>query len=56
MFLSRELTPKSLPDIGRRFERDHTTVIHAISAVKEKCKRDLELEMDVEILRERLAG
>jgi len=56
MYLARELTPKSLPDIGRRFDRDHTTVIHAIKAVEAKIARDLELEMDVEILRERLAG
>ena len=29
MFLARELTPASLPQIGRHFERDHTTVLHA---------------------------
>lgn len=56
MYLCRELTPKSLPDIGRRFDRDHTTVIYALRAVKEKIARDLELELDIEILRERLAG
>lgn len=34
MWLARELTPFSLPDIGRRFGgRDHTTVIHAIRVI-----------------------
>lgn len=30
MALCKELTPRSLPDIGRRFKRDHTTVLHAV--------------------------
>lgn len=35
MFFARDLTPLSLPNIGRRFgNRDHTTVIHAIKAVE----------------------
>jgi chromosomal replication initiator protein len=57
MFLSRELTPKSLPDIGRRFgNRDHTTVMHAIRAVRNRMESDREVALDVEVLRERLAG
>jgi chromosomal replication initiator protein len=57
MYLSREMTPRSLPEIGRRFgKRDHTTVIHAIRAVKNRIAEDRETELDVEVLRERLAG
>lgn len=55
MYLASQLTPKSLPEIGRRFgNRDHTTVIHAIRAVKRRIAEDPEIEMDVEILRESL--
>jgi hypothetical protein len=56
MFLASELTPKSLPEIGRRFGgRDHTTVMHAIKAVRARIATDEEIEMDVALLRERLA-
>jgi hypothetical protein len=56
MYLSYELTPKSLPDIGGRFGgRDHTTVIHAIKAVQRRMLEDAEIEADVRVLRERLA-
>lgn len=41
MFLARELTPLSLPNIGRRFgNRDHTTVMHAIRTVERLCVED----------------
>lgn len=56
MYLACELTPKSYPDIGRRFgNRDHTTVLHARKAVKKRMSADLELAEDVQALRERLS-
>lgn len=57
MFLATELTPKSLPTIGRYFGgRDHTTVIHAIRAVAKRVANDPEIAEDVRVLRERLGG
>ena len=57
MYLSRELTPKSLPDIGRRFgNRDHTTVIHAIKTVENLCLWDGEFAEEVDLLRGKLAA
>lgn len=57
MYLASELTPKSLPAIGRRFGgRDHTTVIHAIRQVKSRIANDPEVAADVEAIREMLAG
>lgn len=36
MYLSKQLTPRSLPEIGRLFgKRDHTTVIHAVRRITE---------------------
>jgi len=40
MFLCTELTDMSLPEIGREFKRDHSTVVHARDLVKEKVKTD----------------
>ncbi len=40
MFLSTELTNMSLPEIGREFNRDHSTVVHARDLIKEKIKAD----------------
>lgn len=40
MFLCTELTDMSLPEIGREFNRDHSTVVHARDLVKEKIKTD----------------
>jgi chromosomal replication initiator protein len=57
MYLARELTPKSLPDIGRRFgNRDHTTVIHAIKRVESISQIDGDFADDLDVLRGRLAG
>ncbi|MBO4707723.1 MAG: chromosomal replication initiator protein DnaA [Elusimicrobiaceae bacterium] len=40
MYLATELTSLSLPEIGREFNRDHTTVIHAKEKVKEEIKNN----------------
>lgn len=57
MFLARELTPKSLPDIGRRFgDRDHTTVMHALKAVAQRIEVDEDTAEHVELLRGSLAA
>lgn len=57
IYLARELTPKSLPEIGRLFgDRDHSTIIHAINRVKRLRESDPKLAADVATLRERLAA
>lgn len=57
MYLAYENTPKSLPDIGRRFGgRDHTTVLHAVKKVQQRLLEDAEVEADVKALRDRLAA
>lgn len=57
MYLARELTDKSLPHIGREFgKRDHTTVSHAIEAVKQRMAADPIYRADVEALREALSA
>ena len=51
MFLAKNLTTRSLPEIGRKFGgRDHTTVIHAIKKIQELVKNDSSLSEDIEIL------
>ena len=55
MYLSKQLTQHSLPDIGRRFGgRDHTTVLHAVRKVDELCAVDAGFKDDVEFLRRML--
>ncbi|QQR69445.1 MAG: chromosomal replication initiator protein DnaA [Alphaproteobacteria bacterium] len=57
MYLAKQLTSRSLPDIGRRFGgRDHTTVIHAVRKVEELCQTDKDLRQDVDLLRRLLQG
>jgi chromosomal replication initiator protein len=52
MFLARELTSRSLPDIGRRFGgRDHTTVLHACRRIESLCKTDPVFQQEVDFLR-----
>lgn len=57
MYLSKQLTTRSLPEIGRKFGgRDHTTVIHAVRRIDELCKEDSSMEEDVDLLRRTLEG
>ncbi len=52
MFLAKQLTPRSLPDIGRRFGgRDHTTVLHALRRIEALIASDRRIESDVAALR-----
>jgi chromosomal replication initiator protein len=55
MYLAKQLTARSLPEIGRKFGgRDHTTVIHAIRKIEELKVGDPLLAEDVELLRRML--
>ena len=55
MYLAKQLTARSLPEIGRRFGgRDHTTVMHAVKRVEELCANDGSFAEDVELLRRML--
>ncbi|MFS0736482.1 chromosomal replication initiator protein DnaA [Sphingomonas sp. 1P06PA] len=57
MYLAKQLTPRSLPEIGRRFGgRDHTTVIHAVKQIERLRQQDAELDMDVRLLIRQLEG
>ena len=51
MFLAKHLTPRSYPEIGRRFGgRDHTTVLHAVRKIDGLCKTDAGLKDDIDLL------
>ncbi|ACJ00423.1 chromosomal replication initiator protein DnaA [Rhodospirillum centenum] len=57
MYLAKQLTQRSLPEIGRKFgDRDHTTVMHAVRKVEELCGTDPAFAEDVELLRRMLEG
>ena len=55
MYLSKHLTSRSLPEIGRRFGgRDHTTVMHGVRKVEELKSIDNQIAEDLELLRRSL--
>ncbi len=55
MYLAKQLTSRSLPEIGRRFgNRDHTTVMHAVARVAELMQQDAGFAEDVALLRKML--
>ena len=55
MYLAKQHTTNSLPDIGRKFSnRDHTTVIHAVKKIDELIKKDNEIKQSVIELKKKL--
>jgi chromosomal replication initiator protein len=51
MYLAKKLTPRSLPEIGRRFGgRDHSTVLHAVRKIEEQLRSDERLAREVTLL------
>ncbi|WVN41808.1 chromosomal replication initiator protein DnaA [beta proteobacterium MWH-UniP1] len=57
MYLAKELTQKSFPEIGDLFGgRDHTTVLHAVKKVSEQRQRNAELNHQLHILEQQLKG
>ncbi len=57
MYLSKQMTSRSLPEIGRRFGgRDHTTVMHAVRKVEDLRKDDSQLNEDITRLTRLLEG
>src|SRR5262249_49954325 len=57
MYLAKQLTARSLPQIGRKFGgRDHTTVRHAVRRIEELMRTDPSLAEDSELRRGMLQG
>ena len=56
MYLAKQLTSRSLPDIGRRFgDRDHTTVLHAIRKIDRELEGNTRLRDELETLKTQLS-
>ena len=57
MWLCKQHTTRSDPDIGRRFGgRDHTTVLHGVRKIEELMALDDQIARDVEALTRKLRG
>ena len=55
MYLAKQYTTNSLPDIGRKFSnRDHTTVIHAVKKINELITKDNDIKQSVAELKKKL--
>lgn len=51
MYLSKILTPRSLPEIGRKFGgRDHTTVLHAVKKIEKLIAQEKSMSEDIDLL------
>jgi chromosomal replication initiator protein len=57
MYLSKKLTPRSYPEIGRKFGgKDHTTVLYAVRKIEELMAADVQIAEDAELLQRKLEG
>lgn len=57
MWLAKQITTRSLPDIGRRFGgRDHTTVLHAVRRIEQLKAEDPQIARDTDLLLRKLRG
>ena len=55
MYLAKQYTTNSLPDIGRKFSnRDHTTVIHAVKKIEELIKNNNEIKQNIGEIKKKL--
>ncbi len=52
MYLAKQMTTRSLPEIGRRFGgRDHTTIMHGVRKIEELMAQDQQMAEDLALLR-----
>lgn len=57
MYLSKQMTHRSLPEIGKRFGgRDHTTIMHGVRKIEELMATDSQLSDDLQLLKRQLQG
>jgi chromosomal replication initiator protein len=57
MYLAKQLTTRSLPEIGRKFGgRDHTTVMHAVKRIDQLRATDASFAEDIDLLRRMVEG
>lgn len=57
MYLCRKLLDISLPKIGKHFgDRDHTTVIYAVSKIEKSLKKDPSLQQTISELERQIKG
>lgn len=56
MYLCKTLTSRSLPHIGSRFGRDHTTILHAVRKIERLRKDDIRLDAELRELERRIVA
>jgi chromosomal replication initiation ATPase DnaA len=54
MFLSRTMTEASFPEIGAEFDRDHSTVMRAVSRIEEKAKKSKKISRELDSIRKQI--
>jgi chromosomal replication initiator protein len=50
MYLTRRLTARSFPELGRSFKRDHSTILHGYEKIRDRCLQDPVFAADIEEL------